>query len=409
MAGREFDLILYGATGFTGRLVARHLYSRYGSDGDLRWALAGRDAGKLEELRKELQGRSRKTKLSLVAADSGDSDAVFEMTGRTKVVCSTVGPYARYGNLLVEACSQQGTDYCDLTGEVQWIARMIQRHQSDAETSGARIVHSCGFDSVPSDLGNLFVQTAMQETFGTAATRVRCRLGKASGGASGGTVASLLGVLEEASNSPELRRQLRNKYLLYPQGEPPGPEVKDQYTPRYDSKFSQWTCPFVMATINERVVRRSNAVMGFPWGREFDYDEAQLCDNRAQAVAFTAGLGTVAAISGTRLGRSLMKPILPKPGTGPDLQTREAGFFNLHIHAEHPQDSSKDLRALVHGDRDPGYGATSKMLGEAAASLVFDEPQTKGGVWTPASALGFSLLDRLEEHAGVSFTLDESV
>ncbi|MEO0436228.1 MAG: saccharopine dehydrogenase NADP-binding domain-containing protein [Pseudomonadota bacterium] len=408
MAKREFDLILYGATGFTGRLVARHLYARYGSDGDLRWALAGRNTDKLEELRKELQGRSRKTKLSLITADSSDSDAVYEMTARSKVVCSTVGPYARYGSLLVEACSRQGTDYCDLTGEVQWIARMIDRHQSDAEHSGARIVHSCGFDSVPSDLGNLFIQTAMQENFGTPATRVRGRLGKASGGASGGTVASLLGVLEEASGNATLRRQLQNKYLLYPQGEPPGPEVRDQYTPRYEAAFSKWTCPFVMATINERVVRRSNAVMGFPWGREFDYDEAQLCDNRAQAVAFTAGLGVVAAISGTRLGRSLLKPVLPKPGSGPDTQTREEGFFNLHIHAEHPQESSKCLRATVYGDRDPGYGATSKMLGEAAACLAFDAPQTEGGVWTPASALGFPFLERLEKHAGISFTLDEN-
>lgn len=405
MTERSFDIVLFGATGFTGQLVAEYLLERYGSDGELRWALAGRNTAKLESVRQTLQGVRPKNPLKLITANSSDPEAMAKLAASTSVVCSTVGPYARHGGELVAACAAQGTDYCDLTGEVPWIARMIGLHQSTAQESGARIVHCCGFDSIPSDLGNWFVQQAMQEQHGVTASRVRGRVGKTRGAASGGTVASLLGVMEDAGRDPALRSLLRDKYCLYPEQEGPGPEVKDQYAPVFDPCFEKWTTPFVMALINERVVRRSNALMGFPWGRDFNYDESQLCTSRAQALAISLGMGAAMLTASNTLGRNAMARLLPKPGEGPDREAREKGFFELFFHAEHPQDSKKSLRARVSGDRDPGYGATSRMLGEAAVSLAKDPATVGGGVWTPASALASALIPRLEQNAGLKFSL----
>ena len=380
MDDRPFDLVLFGATGFTGRLVAEHLHAR-GGDGNLRWAIAGRSEERLAELRRELQGEAPAHPIPLITADSGDPASLRSLARRSRVVCSTVGPYARYGSELVAACAEHGTHYCDLTGEVPWIARMIAAHQDTARASGARIVHCCGFDSIPSDLGNWFAQQAMRERHGVAARRVRGRVGKTRGSASGGTVASLLNVLEETGRDPGLRRQLQDKYLLYPDGEPRGPAVRDQQGPVFDPSFDSWTAPFVMALINERVVRRSNALLGFPWGR--------------------AGMLGVS----TAIGRRLAALALPKPGEGPDRDARERGFFELFFHAEHPTDPKLAVRARVTGDRDPGYGATSRMLGEAALCLAADEPAVGGGIWTPASAMASALLPRLEAHAGLRFTL----
>jgi short subunit dehydrogenase-like uncharacterized protein len=405
MQAREYDLILFGATGFTGQLVAEYLLEQYGADRDLRWALAGRNLDKLQAVRQALQGAKPAAALPLLEADSDDLVALTRLAESAKVICTTVGPYARHGSKLVAACATSGTDYCDLTGEVPWIARMIAEHQLSAENSGARIVHCCGFDSIPSDLGNWFVQQAMQEHYGVAAQRVHGRVGKTRGAASGGTVASLLGVLEEAEKDARLRKQLRDKYLLYPGNEQPGPKVSDQYTPIFDPCFDQWTTPFVMALINERVVRRSNALLGFPWSREFNYDESQLCSSRAQALAISLGMGAAMLTVSTSLGRRLAARWLPKPGEGPDREARERGFFELFFHAEHPDDPAKSLRARVSGDRDPGYGATSRMLGEAAVCLAKDKASVDGGIWTPASALAPALLPRLEKNAGLSFSL----
>ncbi|EED33500.1 saccharopine dehydrogenase [gamma proteobacterium NOR5-3] len=405
MTERSFDIVLFGATGFTGQLVAEYLLERYGCDGELRWALAGRNMAKLESVRQTLQGVRPKNPLPLLTADSSDPEALAALAASTRVVCSTVGPYARHGSELVAACAAQGTDYCDLTGEVPWIAKMIALHQGTAQASGARIVHCCGFDSIPSDLGNWFVQQAMQEQHGVTASRVRGRVGKTRGAASGGTVASLLGVLEDAGRDPALRTLLRDKYCLYPELEGPGPTVKDQYTPVFDPCFEQWTTPFVMALINERVVRRSNALMDFPWGRDFNYDESQLCASRAQALAISLGMGAAMLTASNTLGRNAMARWLPKPGEGPDRDARERGFFELFFHAEHPKDLRKSLRARVSGDRDPGYGSTSRMLGESAVCLAKDPATVSGGVWTPASALAPALIPRLEKNAGLEFSL----
>lgn len=405
MPERRFDLVLFGATGFTGQLVAQYLLGRYGVGENLRWALAGRNRSKLESVRDALQGSSPKHPLPLLEADGGDAAAMAALAMQSRTVCSTVGPYAKHGTALVAACAAQGTDYCDLSGEVPWVARMINDYQSIAEDSGARIVHSCGFDSIPSDLGNWFTQEALHDRCGVYASRVRGRVGKTRGAASGGTIASLMGVAEEAQKNAQTRRRLRDKYWLYPVDEPPGPPVTDQLTARFDPCFEQWTTPFVMAVINERVVRRSNALLDFRWGRDFDYDESQLCKNRVQAMAINLGMAGALLGAANPLTRGLFGRLLPKPGEGPDRQQRESGYFELFFHAEHPSDPDQSVRTRVTGDQDPGYGATSRMLGEAAVCLAKGECKVAGGLWTPASALAPSLLTRLEENAGLSFTL----
>lgn len=405
MPKRPYDLVLFGATGFTGQLVAEYLFEHYGVDKQLRWAIAGRNRAKLEALRCSLQGEAPAAQLPILEADSTDVKALASVAKQTRAICSTVGPYAQHGTLLVAACAKHGTDYCDLTGEVPWVAQMIRDYQAVAEASGARIVHSCGFDSIPSDLGTWYVQEEMYRAHGVYAARVRGRVGKTRGAASGGTVLSLMGVLEAAIKDSEIRRGLRDKYWLYPAGEPPGPAVKDQLGPRFDPRFEQWTTPFVMAQINERVVRRSNALLEFPWGRDFNYDESLLCKNRSQAIAISAGMGAALVGALNPLGRRLMAHWLPKAGEGPDREARERGCFELFFLAEHPNKAGVDVRVSVTGDRDPGYGSTSRMLGEAAVCLASGESTVGGGIWTPASALAAALIPRLQKNAGLRFSL----
>jgi short subunit dehydrogenase-like uncharacterized protein len=401
---REFDLVLYGATGFTGQLVAEYLLSQYGSDGDLRWALAGRSRDKLERVQQALGDEQ----IPLVVADADDQAALDSMAGRTRVVCTTVGPYALYGSRLVAACVEAGTHYCDLTGEVQWMRRMIDTHQAAAEESGARIVHTCGFDSIPSDLGVLFLQEAMRREHDIPACHVKFRVAKASGAFSGGTVASLINVMEEAGRDRSLRRLLTDPYALNPADSPRGADVNDQMRAIYDEDFERWTLPFVMAAINTRVVRRSNALMGFPYGTDFRYEEAMLAPEgwgamRARVAATGMTAGTVAMAIGPL--RNIARRLLPSPGEGPDRKTRERGSYEILLYGIHPEDRSQDMMAEVSGDMDPGYGSTSKMLAESAVCLARDPLDCGGGFWTPASAMGQRLIDRLQRNAGLSFSL----
>ncbi len=407
---REYDLVLYGATGFTGRLVAEYLLQTYGSDGELRWAIAGRDRGRLQSVADEIGAPG----LPLLTADSGDRDSLEALADAARVVCTTVGPYALYGSELVAACAGRGTHYCDLTGEVQWMRRMIDQHQSVAEGSGARIVNNCGFDSIPSDLGTLFLQRAMLERHGVPARQVKLRVKGASGSFSGGTVASLLNVLEEAAHDRELRRLLADPYSLNPPGAPRGEDRPDQQGAVYDRDFRRWTLPFVMAAINTRVVRRSNALMDFPYGTDFRYDEATLAPRRRgrlgaklTAAAMTGGTAALALPP----VRALARRFLPAPGEGPDREARERGFFDLYLYGVHPSDRSADMIARVRGDRDPGYGSTAKMLGEAAVCLALDADalEVGGGFWTPAAAMGEVLIERLQRSAGLRFTLEDQV
>jgi short subunit dehydrogenase-like uncharacterized protein len=411
MADRKYDIVVLGATGFTGRLVVEYLARTYGTGGTLRWGIAGRNREKLEAVRAELAPASGRNKLLILTADSHDTQSLEALAAATRVVCTTVGPYALHGTPLVAACVRQGTHYCDLTGEVQWMAKVIPLYQADAEASGARIVHTCGFDSIPSDIGTWFLQQAMLERHGVPAVRVKARIGRNRGSASGGTVASLLNVLEEAQHDRSVRRIIGDPYALYPAGQPAGPDRNDQNGARYDSDFRQWTAPFIMAAINTRVVRRSNALLGFPYGEHFRYDESVLTGDgiaghlRALGLAGASGFGMLAmAVPPTR---KLLARFLPEPGEGPSREQREAGYYEIFFHGKHPSDRDKDLRARVSADLDPGYGSTSRMLAESAVCLAQDTLTTGGGFWTPASAMGAALLARLQERAGISFELLE--
>ena len=402
---REFEIILWGASGFTGRLVADYLYANYGQGNELRWALAGRNQSKLEGIVEEIAGA--KDALPIVIADSEDLTAMKAMAARTQVICTAVGPYALYGTNLVAACVEKGTDYCDLTGELQWMKRVIGEYQSEAELSGARIVHTCGFDCIPSDMGVYYLQQQMQQVHGVTAAQIKLRTKAFAGGFSGGTVYSMMNMMDEADSDPEIVTILADPYALNPPGSHRGEDVNDQTTAIYDEDFTSWTSPFAMAGINTRVVRRSNALMNYAYGEDFRYDEATLSDSSIKArAAALAGNMVMGSMAITPL-RKMAAGLLPAPGEGPSKTKRENGFYEIWLHGRHPNDRSKDVRAIVKGDMDPGYGSTSKMLAECAVCLARDDVEVAGGFWTPASALGNHLLARLQEHAGLSFTLND--
>jgi short subunit dehydrogenase-like uncharacterized protein len=401
---REYDVIVWGATGFTGRLVAEYLVETYGVDKDLKWAIAGRSADKLASLAAEI---SPSQELPQLLADVGDPDSIHQLAQKTRVVCTTVGPYALYGSVMVEACVKYGTHCCDLTGETPWMRKMIDQYQIEAERSGAKIVHTCGFDSIPSDMGVFFLQQRMSEMYAVQASEVKYRVVSSAGGVSGGTVASMMNMMEEAKTDKSIFETLQDPYALNPLNQPRGLDGNDQMGVVYDADFVQWTGPFMMAGINTRVVRRSNALMNYAYGREFRYSEAILTGSgasgyiRALLVSLGTGLtGLLAALGPTR---ALLKKVLPVPGEGPSEQVRKQGHFNIELLGKHPSDELKQLRVSVTGDQDPGYGATSKMLAESAVCLAVDNLTVGGGFLTPASAMGVELVKRLQQKAGMGF------
>ncbi len=406
MSERELDVIVYGATGFTGRLVAEYLVREYDVDKDLRWAIAGRSKDKLEQLRAELGEKA--AALPIIVADSGDEDALASMAARTRVVLTTVGPYALYGAKLVAACVGAGTDYCDLAGEVQWIRKMIDSHQAGANESGARIVHCCGFDSIPMDMGVWFLQHEAKRRHGTYCERIALFVKATKGGPSGGTLASIANLIMEAREDREIARILTHPYSLNPEGEREGPDGYDQRKVLFDEDAGCWTAPFVMAGVNTKVVRRSNALAGYPYGKDFRYREAVLSGKgvsgwlKGNSMALGIG-GLMVGMSFSPTRKFLQRFVLPEPGEGPDKEARETGFFNL-MQIGHLPDGTR-LRTRITGDQDPGYGSTSKMLAESAVCLARDNLDTPGGVWTPASAMGMPLLDRLIDNAGLTFEL----
>ncbi|HMJ16028.1 MAG TPA: saccharopine dehydrogenase NADP-binding domain-containing protein [Polyangiaceae bacterium] len=408
---REFDVVLFGASGFTGKLVAEYLARNYG-DGDLRWALAGRSLDKLGAVRAGLASITPSlSDLPLLIADSSQRPALDAIARRTRVVCTTVGPYARYGNELVAACVAAGTDYCDLTGEVQWIRRMVDAHAESAQKSGARIVHCCGFDSIPSDLGTLMLQEHAIERHGAPCSEVKVFVTKLRGGASGGTVASLLGVMQEAARDRDVRRILVDPYSLNPAGERSGPDKPDSNSVRRDPDLPGFTAPFVMAAINTRVVRRSNALLGYRYGRDFRYREVSAFSNDVRgfvrATQQTFGLGGFVAVATIPPLRSLLqKTVLPKPGEGPNAEQRRRGLFEMVVVGKGRAAAPFSVRGRVVGHSDPGYGETSIMLAESALCLARDgvNSDCKAGVLTPASAMGAKLLARLRR-AGMTFEI----
>lgn len=402
---RDFEIVLWGATGYTGRLVAERL----AQDPDLRWALAGRDAAKLARVRDALAAREpHAASLPLLVGDAADPASLAAIAARTRVVCTTVGPYARHGSGLVAACVGAATHYCDLTGELPWIRRMIDAHHDAAAHAGARIVHCCGFDSIPSDLGVWMLHDAARRR-GRSLARVDALFGESRGGLSGGTFASMLGVLEEVERDPGVRRLLEDPYALDPEPRRRGPDGPDARGVAWEPRLGRWTAPFVMALINARVVRRSNAVAGTPYGPDFRYTERMTLPGGALGLpaALAVAGGTALTDAAARLPalRRLAARWMPQPGGGPSPAQRARGFFVTRLLAT--CDDGSDLRGHVEDRRDPGYGSTAVMLAESARCLARDPLTTPFGVLTPASALGGALLARLRA-AGMTWRVEEA-
>ena len=388
-AARELDIILHGATGYTGQLVAEYIQAHLPES--LSWGLSGRSTAKLAAVRDAIGAPAD---LPLIVADSADPASVKALAERASVVITAAGPYQLYGGDLVAACAAAGTDYLDLCGEPAWMAEMIPAHQAAAEASGARILFSSGFDSIPFDLGVRFLQDRAVERFGAPLEQVHGRVRALRGTFSGGTAASAGATAAAASRDPAVLARILDPFSLTPGFQ--GPAQPDDRKPHEDPATGSWVAPFMMAPINTKNVHRTNFLLGHPYGQDFRYDEMLMTgpgeqgQRAAEAAAAQRGLG----------GRPL------KPGEGPTPEEREAGFYDLLFVGKTAD--GRTLRASVKGDRDPGYGSTCKILSETAF-LLFETPrdQLAGGIWTPAAALGQPLVERLEAKAGLRFAIED--
>ncbi len=403
----RYDLVVFGATGFVGRILCQYLIAQVGVNGSVKWAIASRSQAKLDALVSTLETSSS---LPQIIADVSDEASLRDLCVQTQVVISTVGPYALYGEPLVKVCAETGTDYCDLTGEPQWIRQMIQRYSATAEQSGARIIHCCGFDSIPSDLGVYYLQQQAKQTFGQWCDRIKMRVNAVQGGLSGGTAASGINLVKEASVDPALRQELDNPYSLCPDSSQFVEHPPTLVPVQYDPDFQGWVSSFVMAGINTRIVLRSNALLDYPYGKQFQYDEAVLTGPNATGWLAAQGsnisLGGIAAAIAFPPTRWLLEnTLLPKPGEGPSQAAQEQGFYDLRFWGTTAE--GQTIRVKVTGDRDPGYGSTAKILGQAGLCLAEDFPLSvkAGGFWTPATMFGEVLIDRLRKAAGLTFEL----
>jgi short subunit dehydrogenase-like uncharacterized protein len=389
-ASPKFDIVVYGATGFTGRLVAEYLASHYRGDKQLRWAMAGRSLDKLKSVRDAIGAADT----PLIVADAGDGASLKAMIDQTQSVLTTVGPYQLYGSELVAACAASGTDYLDLCGEPIWMRQMIDKHEAAAKASGARIVFSCGFDSVPFELGAFFVQEEAKRVFGAPAARVKGRVRDMRGTLSGGTAASGRATFEAVAKDLSLVAILNDPFALTPGFS--GAKQPKGNKPAFEEDLQSWTAPFMMALINTRNVHRSNMLMGFPYGKEFVYDEMVLT---GPAEKGEANAKKVMAANNAKTG-----PNARKPGEGPSKEERENGLYDLLYVAVAPD--GREVRASVKGDRDPGYGSTSKMISECAVCLLRDTPGVPAGFWTPGAAMQHKLIKRLVDNAGLTFQVE---
>ncbi len=387
MTQPKFDIIVFGASGYTGRLVAEYLHKTYKDT--IPWAIAGRSPDKLSMVRDDI---GLDPAIPLLSADSNDPKRLDDMVRRTRLVLTTVGPYQLYGDNLLAACARAGTDYVDLCGEPAWMHDTISTYNDIAARSGARIVHSCGFDSIPFDMGVYYTQQQAINSFGMPCRQIRARVHKMLGKFSGGTAASLLATMDRAAKQPEVLDWLKDPFSLVPGFS--GPAQPFSHTPVYEADIKSWAAPFIMAPINTKNIHRSNALLDHLYGQDFIYDEMILTgdgnageDGAHMVIKNNASLG--------------VNP--PKPGEGPSRQEREDGFYDILFIGE--TTSEQRLITRVAGDMDPGYGSTSKMISEAALCLVHDIDRANigGGIYTPAAAMGTALIKRLEHKAGLTF------
>ena len=388
MSDREFDVVIFGASGYTGKLVAEYMHDQYGDDQSIKYAIAGRNIEKLFEVKKDLKLNED---ITILKVDSTDLDSLDKMTTSARCILTTVGPYQLYGSKLVESCAKNGTDYVDLTGEPGWMYEMINAHKETAQKSGARIVFSCGFDSIPFDLGVYFVQKAAKEKFGKPAPHVRGRVKAMNGEFSGGTIASLGATMSTLKEKPELIKVLSNPFSLTEGFE--APSQLDDSKPLLDEKMNMWLAPFVMAPINTKNIHRSNALFDHAYGEEFCYDEMMIAGEGDEGEQIAKAMS-----SGNPMGGNNA----PQPGEGPSKESREQGNYHVLFFADLEEES---IVARVTGNMDPGYGSTSKMIVESALCLVKDCSDLAGGIYTPAPSMGEKLIDRLIKKAGLTFDI----
>ena len=386
---KPFDIVVFGASGYTGRLVAEYLAEEYGNT-ELKWAMAGRSLSKLASVRSEL-GIS--DQVTLLEVDVESPESVSDMVDACRVVITTVGPYQLYGDELVKQCAERGTDYVDLTGEPSWMHKTIAQYSETAKASGAKIVHSCGFDSIPFDLGVYLLQQHAISKTGEPIATVKGRVRAMNGTFSGGTIASMRATMASAKANPAIIQILTNPFALTEEFS--GPEQPSGAAPQYDEELQSWSAPFIMAPINTKNIHRSNFLLGHRYGQNFCYDEMLLTgdgDQGKDTAEFVAKDNSVA--------RSDLQP-----GEGPSKTERENGNYDAIFAGESA--AGEMMISSVQGDRDPGYGSTSKMLAEAAMCLLHNPDLASGGLWTPASAMGDALIGRLQAHAGLTFQIEK--
>lgn len=407
-AARRYDVVLWGATGHTGRPAARYLHEHYGARGALRWAVAGRNRAALEAVRESIGAPT----LDILVVPGSDAGAADELARSTHVVCATVAPSAQHASEMVEACVRHGTDYCDLSGELHWLRDMIDRHHEAACASGARVLNACGFDSIPSDLGVQFLQEQALARCGEYCQRIRNCFDRGHIAISGGSFASGLGVMEAIAHEPRYAELISNPHSLNPRERMRGAATPDLERVIFDADFDAWVAPFPLGGINTRMVRRSHALQDFPYGQDFVYEEWKLAGKgpiaklRAQAEGFF-GRMFMAGDPRSPLSR-LVHRLGPRPGDGPsEEQMAQYGPFSFRMIGT--TRSGKLLRGYVFSKRDPGHGGTAAMLCDTAWCLAMERERTGrvGGFTTPSVALGAVLREQLHTHAGVQFGIGD--
>ena len=384
---KKYDFIVFGATGFTGKLVVEYLVERYLGNPEIKWALAGRN---LEKLKSVAKSKNVPDDICLFTADSNDKTSVENLVSKTRCILTVVGPYQLYGNNIIESCAKSGTDYVDLCGEPGWMHEKINELSDISKESGSRIVFSCGFDSIPFDLGVLFLQKEIIKRFNKPAPNVRGRVRAMNGEFSGGTAASLGATMSALKEKPELFAVLANPFAL--SNGFIGPDQPADNKPVYDEKLDSWVAPFFMAPINTKNIHRSNALMDHIYGEDFCYNEMWI-----------QGTGDEGKAAADFISKSNPLSNAPQPGEGPSRESRENGNYDLLFCGDI---DDKSIHVSVTGDMDPGYGSTSKMITESAVCLVKECDDLKGGIYTSASSMGTKLIKRLVDNAGLTFELE---
>jgi len=385
----EFDFVVYGATGFTGKLVVEYLQAKYSDNNEINWAMAGRSLEKLNQVKKDLNVSDSVTTLEVNSNDQASIEKMMEMTD---CVLTTVGPYQLYGNEIVKLCAETGTDYVDLCGEPGWMHEIISKYNDKAKETGARIVFSCGFDSIPFDLGVLFLQDEVKKQTGRTSNKVRARVRVMEGEFSGGTAASFGATMASLKTNPELFSILGNPFSLSEGFQ--GPQQENDSKPVFDEALGVWVAPFFMAPINTKNVHRSNMLQNHAYGEDFLYNEMWVAGPGEEGEQVAKMMATANPMSGDDV---------PKPGEGPSKESREAGNYDVLFCADI---EGSVISTSVTGDMDPGYGSTSKMIAESAICLVKDSAELKGGIYTPASSMGSKLIKRLVDNAGLTFNVE---